>query len=291
VIHDEKERPDIEAQSENGVPFIMIEAKLGAVLGPDQLRAYVEILQKFDGDEAALLVLVPKNRIKEATETVSEPFGPPQSDRWYVAGDRPCRVAVITWDDIFTALRRCKEENFAYDLAQLEEMYRELRGDYIAPLADKEDLLYWRERETDFINVAKEASRQLTPGGRLLPFQPEPLEEPSEKSEGPSEAFEDQVYRRRYVRFPDGHSDSYFSIGVRDPFSGWKTPIWMRFHRDTDKFGSIRQRIEKDPFLVWRESGGHIWIPMKVPYEVPGEQMIDAIVEQAKAVLSVACQT
>ena len=300
VVHDQKERPDIEAQSENGVPFIMIEAKLGAGFGSGQLLAYLRLLQKYDEGEAAMLVLVPEKRIEEAVNAVSDAFGPPQADRWYLTDGRPCGIAVISWNEIFTSLRRCNEERFSYDLAQLEEMYKELRGDYIAPLANIEDLLHWRERETDFINVAKEVSCQLTPAGRLLPFQPEPLEEPSERPEGPSDEFEDQVYRRRYVRSPSDDSDSYFSIGVRDPFAGWKTPIWMRFHRATDKFGHIRQRIEKDTSMNkkdpstkkkgWLESGGHIWIPMTVPFEVSGEQMIERIIEQAKEALRVAYQ-
>ena len=290
VVHDDRKRPDIEAQSKSGIPFLMIEAKLGAVFGPDQLPAYKRLLQMHDEGEAALLVLVPEKRIKEAVNAVSRDFGPPQADRWYLTDGRPCGIAVISWEEIFTALGSRKEERFIYDLDQLEEMYKELRGAYIAPLADIEDLLHWRERETDFINVAKEVSCQLTSAGRLLPFQTEPLEDPSEKAEGPSDDLEEQVYRRRYVRCPGGDNDSYFSIGVRDPFAGWTTPIWMRFHRDTDKFSHIRQRIEKDSSLDWLESGGHIWIPMEVPFEVSGDQMIDIIVEQAKRALRVVYQ-
>ena len=41
-------------------------------------------------------------------------------------------------------------------------------------------------------------------------------------------------YGRRYVCRPlVGSGTSCFSIGVRDSFAEWVTPIWMRFHKDT----------------------------------------------------------
>ena len=61
----------------------------------------------------------------------------------------------------------------------------------------------------------------------------------------------------------------------------------MRFRRDTGNFGLIRQRIEASS-LQWLESSGHIWLPLKPPLEVSGEQVIQTLVEQAEEVLRVA---
>lgn len=280
VVHDDKARPDLEAQSVEGVPVVNIEAKLGAKLGADQLLRYVQHLQKYNEGEAALLVLVPQGRAQEAANETAKALGLPGPGPWHLNDGRPCGIAVISWDELFTALRGRKEERFNYELDQLQAMYRELSGTFIAPLADIEDLLKWRERKTDFDNVVKEATSRLTRRDRILPFGIEPLEDTSHE-------LEDEGYRRRYVCSFAGDAESCFSIGVRDSFAGWNTPVWMRFHRDTGKFDHIRQRIEAST-LDHLMSGGHIWIPLEVPLEVPGEQMIQSLVEQAEEIVRVA---
>jgi len=168
---------------------------------------------------------------------------------------------------------------FHLELEQLQAMYRELSGDFIAPLAGIEDLRRWRERENEFLNVVDKVTRRLTTQHQTYPMGLESLEDASHEHE-------DRGYRRRYVCRIVGDAESCFSIGVRDSFAEWVTPVWMRFRSDTGNFGRIRQRIEASS-LDWLESGGHIWIPLEVPLEVSGEQMIRAIVEQAEEVVRV----
>ena len=94
-------------------------------------------------------------------------------------------------------------------------------------------------------------------------------------------------YHLRYVCSSIDHAAPCYSIGIRDSFAEWVTPIRMRFHRDTGNFRLIRQRIKLSN-LRSLESGGHIWIPLDVPRDVSVELMIEALVEQAEKVLRVA---
>ena len=164
-------------------------------------------------------------------------------------------------------------------------MYRVLSGDFIAPLASEEDLLQWRERgrETDFLKLVDKVTRRLTTQHSIYPMGFESLEDASHEHE-----HEDMGYRRRYICRLVDDLESCFSIGVRDSFEEWLTPIWMRFHQDTDNFGRMRHRREASS-LRSLESSGHIWIPLEVPLEVSGEQMIQALFEQAEEVVRVAC--
>jgi hypothetical protein len=63
------------------------------------------------------------------------------------------------------------------------------------------------------------------------------------------------------------------------------TPIWLRFHKGTGQFESIKDRIAT---LYPVASEGHRWFPLEVPMKVSGDEMIEALVEQAKVILRVA---
>ncbi len=279
-------RPDLEARTADEVPVVKIEAKLGAELGAGQLQSYVADLRKRNSGKGALLVLVPKWRTAEAAEVTAEAFGPSESGQWRVTDEHASGaavIAVISWGQLFTALRVGQEVRFHLELEQLQAMYRELSGDFIAPLAGIEDLRRWRERENEFLNVVDKVTHRLTTQQRIYPMGFESLE-------GTSHELDDRGYRRRFVcRFVDD-VESCFSIGVRDSFAEWVTPVWMRFRSDTSNFGRIRQRIEASD-LQHLKSSGHIWIPLEIPLEVSGEKMVEALVAKAEEVVRVAYPT
>jgi len=228
-------------------------------------------------------VLVPKGRTAEAAKVTAAAFSLSGPEPWRVIDGRPSGgvvISVISWDELFAALQSGAAEQFRFELEQLQGMYHELRSDFIAPLASDEDLRQWRSCETDFVKLVDLVTRSLTKQHQIYPMQRESLEQ---FSPGP----EPGKYHMRYVCPCVDNAASCYSIGVRDSFAKWVTPIWMRFHRDTGNFKLIRQRIESSN-LRSLESGGHIWIPLDVLRDVSGEQMIEALVEKAQEVLCVA---
>ena len=266
-------RPDLEAITADDVPVVKIEAKLGADLTTSQLQSYVNDLLQRNSGKGALLVLVPEGRIVEAAKVTAAAFELAGSGPWPATDGHRTGMAVISWDELFDTLKTGKDGRFRYELEQLQAMYRVLSGSFIAPLAGDEDLRELGEREADFINLVDQVTRQLTRNHRLLPL---------------NKARKTEFYHR-YVQLSSNNPKSYYSIGVRDSFAEWITPIWLRFHKvHAGDFGSIRQRIEASD-LRWLESAGHIWIPLDIPREVPREQMIQALVEQAEDVVGVAC--
>jgi hypothetical protein len=276
-------RPDLEARKADEVPVVKIEAKLGAQLLPAQLRSYVKDFLERNSGESALLVLVPKTRSEEAAQITAKAFGLSGSAPWRFDDARSSGVVVISvvsWDELFVALENGEAERFRYELAQLKAMYCELSSDFIAPLASDEDLRDWRSSETDFLKLIDQVTRRLTKQHRTYPFQTESYERATPESE-PVE------HRLRYVCPCSDDATSCYSIGVRESFAEWVTPVWMRFHKDTGDFSDIRRRIESSD-LRRLTSSGHIWIPLDVPRDVSGEEMVEKLVEQAEDVIRVA---
>jgi PD-(D/E)XK nuclease superfamily len=294
ALQDDKGRVDLEACTADGVPVVKIEAKLGAELTHNQLQSYLANLRKRNRNEAALLVLVPKSRTEEAVGVTAGAFELSGTGPWRVTDGHPVGIAVISWDELFAALHPGQDERFRYELEQLQAMYRGLSGGYIAPLASEEEIRQWTARATDFFNLVDQVTRKLTKHHRILPLLSEPLDT-RDLPEETSEEREQMVYRLRYVCPLDNNPASCYSIGVRHSFANYVTPFWMRFHKDTGDFRSIRQRIEASS-LQWLESGGHIWIPLQiwepleVPQEVSGEQMVQRLADQAEKIVRVAYQ-
>jgi hypothetical protein len=177
------------------------------------------------------------------------------------------------------SLSDVKSEPFSGDFAQFQAMYRVLKGYDIEPPTSDAEVLAWREKEGNYVNIVDYVTRRLTRDEReqVLPM--------GKEGQPPND------FRSRYVRLPLGSDYPYFSIGTRDPFNGHKTPIWMRFNRTTPKFPIIEERLLASNFsesLV--ESDGHIWIPLNVRLNVDGDHQVDFLLQQAEEIIKVACQ-
>jgi hypothetical protein len=77
------------------------------------------------------------------------------------------------------------------------------------------------------------------------------------------------TYQRRYTCPPLGDAHPCFSVGVRHPFAGHQSFVWVRFNRTTRSFALIHNRLSGSRFsdqLV--ESGatsGHRWMRPSIP--------------------------
>lgn len=273
-------RPDLEARTADKVPVVKVEAKLGAPFDAGQFKSYAGDLAAKSG--GVLVVLVPRLRVAEATESVSEAFHLTGSGPWRLVDHPTTDVTVISWEDVLAALLDVPSEQLHSEVVQFEAMYRVLSGSHIEPLASRDELIAWRDREGVFVNLVDRVTRRLAAGTKLLPLHVRSLEhEP--------EGLVPKGYQLRYVCRPFGAYQPCFSIGVRDPFKKHETPIWLRFHQETPQFSVIRSNLKASPISApIVESGGHIWIPLSVPVGADGEQMVEALIAQAEEVCTAA---
>lgn len=273
-------RPDLEGATRNGVPLVKVEAKLGAPFSRGQLRSYIQDLVDRGSGSGVLLVLVPRARVGEAQREISLAFQVHGSPPWRPAAYPGITIALISWEQVLAALdAEGMQAPSGCDLAQLNAMYRVLSGQHIEPLASIEELLAWRERPGGFMQLVDRVTRKLSPSAdRLNPIGVESVS-------GEPEGLEPRGYYRRHLCPALGDQRPCYSIGVRDPFQGHVTPIWMRFHRQTPQFSLIRRRLAG---LHWVESAGHIWIPLAIPLNAGDDQMVEALISGAEEIIRVA---
>lgn len=282
--HQEKDggRPDLEARRDGDryAPVAKVEAKLGAAFGEGQLRSYAADLAAKSG--GVLAVLIPRYRDQEARAAVWDAFSVSGPGPWRPSEQPSVVVAVITWEEVLAALLQVQSEPQHGEVVQFQGMYQILSGTIIVPITRRADLLAWRDRAGVFENLVDRATRRMSAGAKPLPMGTDPLG-------GEPEGLEPRGYRRRYVFRPMGTVQPCFSIGVRDPFAEHATPIWLRFHRDTPGFTILRANLEASPVsgkvIV---SGGSVWVPLEVPLNADGHQMVDSLVAQAEAIVDAA---
>lgn len=263
ATQEDRGRPDLEARSPEGVSIVKIEAKLEAALGEGQLPSYVsDFAQK--GCEGVLIVLVPSRRIVDVRSAAGQQLGCVGDGPWSVGTTSRCLVSVLSWEDVIQALGHVSTEPFAGDLANFAEMYRVLIGDALEPVRSIEELRAWQDTESKFITLVSQVTERLTVG-KLLPLGRDVPDDPGS-------------YYRRYVCL----KGICVSIGVRAPFPGHDTPIWMRFHKKTPGFALLREQLLASPFSERTvNDGGHVWMPLSVPLGADTQKMIDDVATQA----------
>lgn len=278
VRQDDLGRPDLEGRTGDGAGLVKVEAKLSAALGSGQLRSYVNDLNA-RCQQGVLLVLVPRRRAGEAAKVVSEAFNVSGEGPWQIAGTSLCGVAVIAWEEVLEALRTVRTQPFQSDLEQFEAMFKGLNGDVIEPFETAEELQD-PEREEKLVKLVDRVTRLLAVDGRVMPM-------------GDDQDGNKVAYRRRYICPPLLDERPCFSVGVRHPFAGYKTPIWLRFNRTTPKFTLIRDRLTAASPTSDRmvESGGHVWIPIDVPIQTEGGVLIESLLDQIRRVIQVAYES
>lgn len=279
---EDQRRPDLEARrgGDRLAPVVKIEAKLGALFGLGQLQSYANDLAAKSG--GLLIVVVPRYRVTEAGYLLSDAFQMSSSGIWHSSDQARVVATVISWEEVLTALLLSEAEPLHSEVAQFDGMYRALTGADIEPLAGIDDLIAWREREGVFWNLADRVTRHLTGDARLLPMRVEGLEQEPE-------GLEPRGYRLRFVCRPMADLQPCFSVGVRDPFAGHLSPIWLRFHKGTPGFAVLRSNLQASSLGTQAiPSGGHLWMPLEVPLGADGDQMVADLVAQAEAIVTAA---
>jgi hypothetical protein len=276
-------RADLEARVPDGPPTAIIEAKLSAPVTAGQLRCYAARLHG-RSDEGILVALVPRGRLNYASKIIMEAFGVDGNAPWHSTEYPNVAINVLTWEDVLDALGTIESAEFVRNLESFADMYQVLSGMGFPPLADIEALRAWREREPYFSKLVDRVSRRLSIDQDVNPMAVEPIEQQAVGVEA-------RGYRRRYVcRDLTGAAGARpcFSLGIRDPFVGHDTPIWLRFNRTTQGFAVVRDRLGASPFRTnWVIANGHIWIPLIPEFGIQDQELVNDVISKAEAVLHV----
>ena len=220
--------------------------------------------------------MVPRSRLKDAVSYVREHFEVAGAGPWRVMSE-PVVVscALVPWEDLLDGLSKVESEGFQDDLGQLRAMYGVFVGDDKVRVTSIEELKAWRKQQGWGEMLVDQVTRELSSReGRVRPFGVDGG---------------DHVYWRRYVCRCVSGEESCYSIGTMDPFEGYETPLWLRFHGRTGHFKEIAGRLERSPLAAWAvPSGRHLWFALEVPLESSRPELIQVLIEQVKEILTVA---
>ncbi|WP_190394427.1 PD-(D/E)XK nuclease family protein [Nocardiopsis quinghaiensis] len=272
-VHDDRSRPDIEMLDTDGRIIALVEAKFDAHLTDGQVAAYLEILNRRSGPHrGALFVLVPSSRVDEAQRTLQRTI----STRAEAAAH-----AVITWDEWLNVWADVAEQTsdaaLANDLRQLRAMCQTLGGGVIPPLAETTAGRDWQERASDLVKIVNVVTARFlgSLGPRDLPMQGNLVSKP---------------WTYRYL--PEISQETWVQVGVWGRFADeGLTPFWLMLHKDDKGSGGFQTALQRllasELSRKVRRDDGHAWVPLEVPSDASGPELVDALETKVGAVLGI----
>jgi hypothetical protein len=273
-VHDDRSRPDIEMLDADGHTVAVVEAKFGAHLTDGQMSAYLEVLSRRSGPHTgALFVLVPPSRVVEAQRVLERAT----TARF----DTTPAHAVVTWDEwlkVWTAVaEETSDAALASDLRQLTAMCHTLGGLVIPPLAGAAIGRDWQQRASDLVKIVSVVTAQFlgSTRHRSLPMQGDLRSKP---------------YTYRYL--PPISQDTWVQVGVWGRFADeGLTPFWLMLHRDDKGSGGFRAALQRlmasELSREIRRDEGHAWVPLEVPGDLNGPEVVDALAKRVDIVLQI----
>jgi len=274
VHHDAFGRTDIECQSANGRPLVVVEAKIGAPLSDGQIARYIALQRDEVRDlETGLVLLVPVSLVERVRQ---------QSRRVLASELPPRRVAVISWDQVLDELEAAAGQlpqgvlSFSADLAQLRGLIRVRTRETVAPLGSAAVGPAWESRSeelaelVDFVSARLAAQLGCERGPRVN----------RKFTFGPA----------RYLEARGPVPRTFFAIGLNTQFAAQgQTPLWLRFNPKTGggaALAILRPRLRESTYAhLWRSDGRCIWIPISLDPVLRDEALVDDCERQAMGAL------
>ena len=222
-------------------PQVLVEAKIGHSLPPEQLEDYRARLV----DDGLLVALVPVTRRHEADGIVEE-----LRTRYADMGD-PVRVAVWTWDEVVDCLERALPNQ--PDVEQVRGLVSAAGALDLVPFEEPELLTSNDTRFEDLWAVLRRASASTA-------------DYPAQSRSG--------QYFQRYRFCPVGAFDAWFSVGMGRTNRAYPEPwIWARIGKG-DHHGHLMQLIVREHRRdVVEELDGSVVFPLHLTPNLSGFEL------------------
>ena len=292
---DNQERPDLAALDDDGVEHILIEAKFGAGLTPNQP---VEYLKRLPEDRpSALLFIAPERRREELwtnlRQRVSESNSISLGDDtkkgpiWSTSAGKNRHLLLTSWRYLLCSMKaKANEETSVMcDIQQLQGLCNQMDAEAFLPLRpdelssefpkrilDLNRLIYDSVERAKFVTAYRTSSWRYEPGG----------------NSGPS----GDIATGKYIGIGKcmGHGDRTGSVWFGINFKHWagprKTPLWLLLMYDSprDVPPTLKELERTDPPELIYENAQAMWISIDLPTDVEYDEVLDAVVERLRCV-------
>jgi hypothetical protein len=243
-------RPDLEGCLDDQ-PVVRIEAKFGAALTAAQLYAYRWDASAGGQVPRAVALVLPAARASEGRRVVDAAVRLPAPVGLSVSLGG--WIGCLSWDELFDGLQvAVATAEDASDLTQLRALVAGAEALDVDPFVADETWADIGLRLPDLISVVDQASR---PQPGITAGRGEP---------------DSQFHWRRYAQLAPTRTNVALGI-LRD----WEhrspvTPIWIRFHRDTEDFPGVLSRARSIPGRFCMIDKGNLIMPLQLPRDVTG---------------------
>jgi hypothetical protein len=241
----------------------VVEAKLGALLSPDQIADYIpDLIRRGSGHDALMVVLVPAYRRGEASLVLGEAVS--------MCGQPPIRTAVWSYDDVLDALADALPG--PGDLEQLRGFVEACEALDVKPFTEEELAAHAEDRRADLTRVVDQATASLFASGERI---------------APSGRDAEFSWRRYLGGIPGGTA---IAVGLRSSSPGQSETggawVWLRIHPETPN-AAAAGAVLRDNFSTARPGpDGSTWLPLDAPAGVAGAAIAARLVEQIDQVIS-----
>ena len=163
------------------------------------------------------------------------------------------------------------------DIGQLRAMCQTLGGLVMSPLAGAAIGRDWQKRASDLVEIVRVVTAQLLGSTRPRDF-------PMQGDLG------SKPYVYRYL--PSISPSTWVQVGVWGRFADeGLTPFWLMLHRDDKGSGGFQAALHRlmasDLSRKIRRDEGHAWVPLEVPGDLNGPELVDALAKRVGTVLQI----
>ena len=294
---DNQERPDLAAFDDDGVEHILIEAKFGAGLTPNQPDEYLKRLLKVKDRPSALLFVAPENRLANLWDKLQKRVSKSNcislgSDTkkekiWSVPAGENRHLMLTSWKTLLCSMKAHinanEETSVMCDIQQLQGLCGqmdaeaflplrpdELRSEFPKRILDLNRLIYDAVERAEFVTAYRTSSWRYEPGG----------------NSGPS----GDIATGKYIGLGEyiGHGDRTGSVWFGINFKHWarhrKTPLWLLLMYDSprDVPPTLKELERTDPSELIYENAQAMWISIDLPTDVEYDEVLNAVVERLR---------
>jgi hypothetical protein len=259
LVQDDRGRPDLAGLDSAGSPLVVVEAKFGAQLSPEQLVSYLRYQQaRLDGRDGSLVVLVPEARLSYAQDVLAAAESMIEVDA-IASAVTSWDAWLANWDNVVSP---DSPEDFPLrsDLHQLRGLVRTMDGLLGLPYTPNPEAP-WRSWEPDLAALVMEFTRIVNE------------DEGYSARDLPKQSQEPAFSPARYVlvtRRPP--SDVFLRVGLSSERADQgKTPIWARLWpgHAAPVLGALHATFPAGE----EDATGHFWIPLELPETVGSERV------------------
>ena len=282
---DNQERPDLAVLDDDGVEHVLIEAKFGAELTPNQP---VEYLKRLPEDRPSVLLFVAPEWRREAlwanlrrvseSNSISLGDDSKKGPIWSTSAGKNRHLLLTSWRHLLCSMKaKANEETSVMcDIQQLQGLCKRMDSEEFLPLRPDELNSELPKRILDLNRLIDDAIERAE---FVTAYQKSTWRDSPGENSGPS----GNIAAGRSIGIGGKTGGVSFVISFKHWIKHPARPLWLLLIYNSPQDVPPLLKKLKQPELIY-ENAQRMWIPIDLPTCVEYDEVLDAVVEQLRCV-------